>query len=336
MTKLSFNLIKSFIFIYLLIYSIFIYYLSGFNIFINKNSEFELVIPCSLPDTKLFFKHKKYYEKYINYSNIVLIGQSKISKLIVNETSISFIQEDSLVPKQKINEFLLKMRNISTDRDGWYEQQFLKMAYSIICKKDYYLIWDVDTIPIKPFKIFKKNRPFFDMKTEHHTPYFNTIEKLIPGLKFRGKSYISEHMIIKTEFMKSLLEQIELNNNLPGKLFWEKILMSIDVQDMNHSGFSEYETYGTYVDSMYPYTYRHRNWFSLREAKIYFGNSENLNNDDIKWLSKYYQALSFEKFTIFEVKYLDIAKNNKIQKLFKSNFVFNHFIKIFKNFEAII
>ena len=333
MNKLSFNLIKSFIFIYLLIYSIFIYYLSGLNIFKNKNSEFELVIPCSLPDTKLFFKHKKYYEKYINYSNIVLIGQSKISKLIVNETSISFIQEDSLVPKQKINEFLLKMRNISTDRDGWYEQQFLKMAYSIICKKDYYLIWDVDTIPIKPFKIFKKNRPFFDMKTEHHTPYFNTIEKLIPGLKFRGKSYISEHMIIKTEFMKNLLEHIELNNNLPGKLFWEKILMSIDTQDINFSGFSEYETYGSYVDSKYPYTYRHRNWFSLREANTYFGNSENLNKDDLKWLSKSFQALSFEKFSKFDVNYLDIVKNPKIKKLYKSNFVFNHFKKIFKKYK---
>ena len=66
------------------------------------------------------------------------------------------------------------------------------------------------------------------------------------------------------------------------------------------------------------------------------GFSENLNLDDIKWLSKYYQALSFEKFTIFDVKYLDIAKNIKIQNLFKSNFVFNHFIKIFKNFEVII
>jgi hypothetical protein len=301
--------------------------------FVNKNTEYDLVIPSSLSDIKLFFRHKIYYEKYINYSNIVLIGESNINNLIVKDNSISFICEDSLVQKKKINEFLLKMRNISTERDGWYEQQFLKMAYSRICKKDYYLIWDVDTIPIKSFKMFQNNQPFFDMKTEHHIPYFNAIEKLIPGLKFTDRSYISEHMMIQTEFMKNLLVQIELNDKLPGKLFWEKILMSIDTQDINFSGFSEYETYGSYVDSKYPYTYRHRNWFSLREANTYFGNSENLNKDDLKWLSKSFQALSFEKFSKFDVNYLDIVKNPKIKKLYKSNFVFNHFKKIFKKYK---
>ena len=101
MNEFSFNLIKSFIFIYLFIYSIFLHYLSGFHKFIDKTIEYELVIPCSLRDAKFFFKHKKYYDKYINYSNLVLIGESNISKLITNETSISFIHEDFLVPKKK-------------------------------------------------------------------------------------------------------------------------------------------------------------------------------------------------------------------------------------------
>ena len=332
MSVLAINITKCFVFIFLLIYLIFIYYFSWFHIFVNKNTEYDLGIPCSFHDIQLFFKHKIYYENFINYSNIVLIGESSISEHILNETSISFIHEDSLVPKIKINEFLLKMRNISTDRDGWYEQQFLKMAYSSICQKDYYLIWDMDTIPIKSFKMFKNGHPIFDMKTEHHIPYFNTIEKLIPGLKLIDKSYISEHMMIQTEFMKNLLKEIELNNKIPGNFFWEKILMSIDIKNMNFSGFSEYETYGTYVDSKYQYTYRHRNWFSLREAKTYFGSSENLNKDDLIWLSKYYQALSFEKFSRFDMKNLIIAKNSKIQKLYKSNFVFNHFKKIFKKY----
>ena len=288
MIVLSFNLIKTFIFVVLFIYLIFINYFSGSHLYENKNIEYDLIIPCSLTDVELFLRHKIYYEKYLNYSNIVLIGHSNISKLIKNESSISFIPEDYLVPKRNINEYLMKMRNISTNRDGWYEQQFLKMAYSSICKKDYYLIWDVDTIPIKSIQMFKNNHPFFDMKTEHHIPYFKTIEKLIPGMRFKDKSYISEHMMIQTEFMKDLLIKIELNDKLPGNSFWEKILMSIDVQDIYLSGFSEYEIYGTYVDSKYPYTYRHRNWFSLREANKYFGNSENLNKDDINWLSRYY------------------------------------------------
>ena len=332
MHELSFKFCKSFIFIILIIYLTFINYFSGLYLLENKNIEYDLIIPCSLSDIKLFFQNKIYYDKYINYSNIILIGESSISKLIKNESSISFISEDFLVSKKNINEFLLKMRNISTDRDGWYEQQFLKMAYSYICKKDYYLIWDADTIPIKSIQMFKNNHPFFDMKTEHHIPYFNTIKKLIPGLKFKERSYISEHMMIRTEFMRNLLLKIELNEQLAGKFFWEKILMSIDIQDMNFSGFSEYETYGAYVDSEYPYTYRHRNWFSLREANTYFGNSKNLNKDDINWLSKYYHAISFEKVNIFEEKYLNIVKSSHIQKLYKSNFVFNNFKKIFMKY----
>ena len=96
-----FNIIKSFIFISLLIYLVYIYFFSGFHMFVNKNTEYDLVIPSSLSDIKLFFRHKIYYEKYINYSNIVLIGESNINNLIVKDNSISFICEDSLVQKKK-------------------------------------------------------------------------------------------------------------------------------------------------------------------------------------------------------------------------------------------
>ena len=101
MGVLAINILKCLVFILLLIYLIFIYYFSEFHIFVNKNTEYELVIPCSFHDTQLFFEHKIYYEKYINYSNIVLIGESNINNLIVKDNSISFICEDSLVQKKK-------------------------------------------------------------------------------------------------------------------------------------------------------------------------------------------------------------------------------------------
>ena len=111
------------------------------------------------------------------------------------------------------------------------------MAYSRICKNEYYLIWDADTIPIKSIQLFKNNHPFFDMKTEHHIPYFQTIKRLLPDLKFSNKSYISEHQMIKTEYMKNLLDEIENNSELKGKLFWEKILMAINLRVSITQGF---------------------------------------------------------------------------------------------------
>ena len=221
------------------------------------------------------------------------------------------------------------MRAIKTRKDGWYEQQFLKMAYSRICKKKYYLIYDTDTIPIKTINLFENNQPYFDMKTEHHLPYFNTLNRLIPGLKFSKRSYISEHMMIKTTLMKNLLETIEMNNRIPGKLFWEKILMAIDAKDMNHSGFSEYETYGSYVDTRYPNIYKHRVWHSKRDANIFLGSSENLNEGDIKWFSQYYNALSFEKNPKFNSSNLEIIKDKKLQKMYKPKEFFNNFNYLF-------
>ena len=214
------------------------------------------------------------------------------------------------------------MKNITTSRDGWYEQQFLKMGYSRICKKNYYLIWDVDTIPIKHFNLFENNHPFFDMKTEHHIPYFNTINRLIPGLKFANYSYISEHMVIKTDLMNNLLDNIEKNDKIPGKLFWEKILMAIDVQYIPDSGFSEYETYGSFVDTKYPHFYNHRNWYSKRDAKTVYDSSLNLNEDDIIWLSQHYYALTFEIYQQFKEDNLKIAKDKKLQKYYKPNELF--------------
>ena len=217
------------------------------------------------------------------------------------------------------------MKKIFTKRDSWYEQQFLKMAYSRMCQKEFYLVWDSDTIPIKKIEMFDNLNPFFDMKTEHHIPYFNTMELLIPGLHFFNRSYISEHMMIKTEYMKNLLDTLEKNSKIPGKLFWEKILMAIDIKDINGSGFSEFETYGSFVDTFYPKFYKHRIWNSKRDANAFYDNALNLDSNDIKWLSQDYDAITFEKWKKFEEDNLGIVKDLKLQKIYGPKNFFIHF-----------
>ena len=176
--------------------------------------QYDLIIPIGPSDIKVFLAHLEYYKKYLNYSNIVVITSSDIIKLLKNETTILYIDEDTLIPKDGINKVLKEKKFITTIRDNWYKQQFLKMAYAKIGKKEYYLIWDVDTIPIRYNTMFEKNHPFFDMKYEHHIPYFNTLDRLIPGLKYSNSSYISEHMMIKKELMNKLLDCIEINSNI--------------------------------------------------------------------------------------------------------------------------
>ena len=144
-----------------------------------------------------------------------------------NNNYFIHMNEDQLLPKEDLVNFFLNLGMDDMSRTGWYEQQFIKMEYSRICKKDYYLLWDSDTIPIRNINMFDNNKPIFDMRKEHHSPYFNSLNRLIHDLHFSKFSYISEHMLIKTEYMKNLLDIIENNTNLPGKKYWEKLFYQL-------------------------------------------------------------------------------------------------------------
>ena len=293
--------------------------------------KYDIVIPINSNDTHQIKKLKYFLRKYISFNNIIIISQNN-TKILDENDSFIVIDEDQLVPKNELVQIFINKGVNDTSRVGWYEQQFIKMGYARICKNDYYLIWDSDTIPIKLVKMFNNGFPIFDMKIEHHPPYFSTLDRLIPDLKYSKFSYISEHMIIKTEFMNNLLDKIEKNNDIPGKIFWEKILLSIDNEQILQSGFSEFETYGTFVDNYYKNYYKHRIWSSMRETAKYFGNIENLNKDDLNWLSKDYNAITFEKWDIFEVENIKLVKNLGVQKKCSPKRLFKYSSRIIKNY----
>ena len=222
-------------------------------------------------------------------------------------------------------------------RRGWYKQQFIKMGYARICRKEYYLIFDGDTFPIKNFNMFKNDHPIFDMYNFFYKPFIESMDRLIPGLKYsKSKSYVTEHMIIRTKYMKNLLDEIEMNSNIPGKLFWQKIFMSVDDKNLPKNGFSEYFVYGAYVDTKYPKFYYHRDFLSLRGAEIFYGTPENLDENDINWLSQYYHALTFEDWHQFQEKYLSVVKKPIIQKLYKPQKFFSNYEYIENNLKNII
>jgi hypothetical protein len=95
---------------------------------------------------------------------------------------------------------------------------------------------------------------FFTMKSEHHVPYFKTINVLFDGAIFKltNKSFIAEHMMVDKDIMMEIIRKIESNRKINGNKFYEKILYAIDDNEIAGSGFSEFETYGNYVLKYYP------------------------------------------------------------------------------------
>lgn len=298
--------IKIIILIYIIIFHIKVNVkLENLNEFLYKEiDKMSLIIPIIAKD---FFKISLNFKFYINYiegiKNVVFIGNEEIENLIKEMKSslnfpINFINEKNLLDVDKIKQ-LIKYRNESAViRSGWYIQQFLKMIYCNICQDKYYLIWDSDTIPIKKVKMFENNgKPIFDVKTEYHEPYFITMKNIFPelGKKFRY-SFISEHMIINTKLMKNMINRISDNKNLFGNTWYEKIINCIDPKYLYHSGFSEFETYGTFVKKHYKQVYSKRLWKSLRGGVNLYFNPKLLTDNDIKKISKYYNSISFENW----------------------------------------
>lgn len=255
---------------------------------------------------KDFLRLKSNYHRLVENmpsKQLVFVGNEEVGsltqKLNLGE-QVGFIHEDNILPfsdVHKIMQEVLQREDVPRGVTGWYYQQFLKMYYSAVCKDDYYLVWDGDTIPCKPFTMFHEDRktPYFDLKREYHEEYFITMGKLIPGMrKCIEPSFISEHMIIKCEIMKSLIADIMKNETLVGETFYERIIRCIDVNKLVSNSFSEFETYGTYTCLKYFNSYRLRNWHSFRYGGRFFHPDE-IRNSDYEWLGKDFDAISFEK-----------------------------------------
>lgn len=63
---------------------------------------------------------------------------------------------------------------------------------------------------------------------------------------------------------------------------------------MKGSGFSEYETYGSFVMEKYTGLYVHRKLKTLREGKVLLG--EDVSDKVLKWAGASYDIVSFEKY----------------------------------------
>lgn len=262
--------------------------------------------PCIIPAVPEDFNRAKatlhYLFEFLPVSKIVFIGPSSLEPL-VNETddsdlTIEYINENSLVPFSKVKEVYDPILAAATTKAistvNWYYQQFLKMAYANVCEEEYYLSWDADTIPVKKIEMFSENgKPYFDVKPEFNTSYFVTIERLFGYTKIIQDSFISEHMVFNKDFMLEMIAEIE-KTSFEGEAFYEKILSAVGTDNLK-LGFSEFETFGTFVAMRHQSAYMLRKWKSFRNANFFVDISD-ITPEDIKWLSRDYHAATFEKY----------------------------------------
>ncbi|MBO5472319.1 MAG: hypothetical protein J6A08_00780 [Lachnospiraceae bacterium] len=259
----------------------------------------DIIIPVSYNDCFKLRDNINYIKNFITADKIVIIGCEKV-RLAIPELwtdTVSFINEEDLISLSDVTSYFYKIVESSSSKPTWYYQQFLKLYYAAFTKNEYYLAWDADTALVKRCSFFDSvtGRPYFDMKTEYHAPYFSTINTLFPDVdKIAKGSFVSEHMVFKKQYVLEMIREIESNNKIPGTVFWEKIFNAAKIEDLKSTAsFSEFETYGSWVLTRYPDTYILREWSSLRHAVNYYSSMKEALKDQY-FLSKEYDAISIE------------------------------------------
>ncbi len=276
---------------------------------------------------KDYLRLQNHYERLVAYlpvRKLLFVGSSEVGELVAASglgDRVGFVDEDSILPFAKVHTVMKEALagvvagELPRGITGWYYQQFLKMQYARICEDAYYMVWDGDTVPCGAFSMFKDDTdiPYLDLKTEYHEEYFRTLEKLLPGMhKCIEKSFIAEHMLMKTDIMKSLIGDMEANGQIPGEQFWEKIIWAVGADKLQDNSFSEFETYGTYVAFKYPGVYRLRNWHSFRYGGVFF-DPLRIDEQDFAWLHKDFFAISFEKGDYVREDHANLFDNKAYQ-----------------------
>ena len=242
---------------------------------------------------------------YLPVKELIFIGNRELCDTVNEDISqiykglpIRSLLEDDLVKRQPVIDYIkarvsgIDEELLSKVRCGWYYQQFLKMSFCKMCDEEYYLSWDMDTVPIRNIELFEDNdKPIFGMKNEHNPGYFITITNLLGISKQTDGSFISEHMLFRKDYMQKLIEKID-SSEVSGDNYCDKIINAID-DDYIALGFSEFETYGSFVLDRFPGSYVQKEFHSFRRGS-WFVNENELNEDDIKWLAGDYDAVTFE------------------------------------------
>ena len=266
----------------------------------------KVITVCTRKDAITFEIAAPYITKYIPAKSYVVL----VPEVDLNYFSALKLENFDIISEEKycnISALLLE-KNLGT-RFGWYFQQFIKMAeLDDGDLNDINVIWDADTIPLRKIQFEDEGKLCFFQGTEHHIPYFKLIKSLLDVDKLVATSFIAQCLPFRVSWFREFKEEVE---NRGDGCWFEEIIKLIDNKES--SGFSEYETLGTYAAKNYKteilINNHTDNWYRFGSSLI--GSPKNIPKYHNK-LSKKYNFLSFESW--------DKKNNSFIKRFFKYNF----------------
>lgn len=258
-----------------------------------------VVSVCSKKDIEAWSVACRSIVRYIDAKEYLIVVPDQEVDLFRSITC----QPYKVIPESfYVGELKSRLKNLlpieNHDRIGWYLQQFIKIAaakeLSLGDDSDQVvLIWDADTVPLKPLHFVNENGMVrYYSGTENHAPYFAFIARVIPWANVQKFSFIAQCFPTKISWVQDFCRELESE----GRDWIESIIANLD--QSQRAGFSEYESLGTYIWSKYPdqVMLSDRPW--ERNGRSLLGDPNQLSSYELDGLTHYFDYISFEAWDV--------------------------------------
>ena len=267
-----------------------------FSLHDNLDSSREFIVPdltfsvCSASDIHTWQRTSFNLLEYVpSKYYVVIVPDNDVSVFrAITDKLINVIPETAYIGDLKNS---LAQRMSDKGRIGWYLQQFIKLSVLKEARKtENYLIWDADTVPLKKIGHFEcSGKVQFYIGTENHPPYFEMNQKLLGIGKIAPFSFIAQSFPCKGIWANEFFRFIESSCK---DSYVNVILDKINFNET--SGFSEYETLGSFILSRFSdqIVLKSEKW--SRNGCGLIGGIDNLDRHQYRQLLQEFDYVTFE------------------------------------------
>lgn len=210
------------------------------------NEPIDVVIPAvdkDIPTLELCIEGIRKYGE--NIRRIIVVSSKQLTDKAewFDEKSFQFTKRDIALEifggnVQQAEKFLAS----PISRAGWIFAQCLKMYAIFVIPgiSPNVLIIDSDTIFLRPVKFLnERNGGLYNPGTEYHMPYFQHMQRLLPGLRrvFHQHSGITHHIVFQRSIMEDLFSMISHHHKTD---MWRAMCRCIDHRHLHGATVNDY------------------------------------------------------------------------------------------------
>lgn len=237
------------------------------------HQRFDIVTACRKKDLRTLELAVPRLRRFLPHGKLVVFTARENIPLFQKKLGpgIEYRDEDKVFPDMGLEDLKRKGNLPGFPRGaGWYFQQFLKLAYPMVCPEtERYLIWDADTVPLRSFAAFDSTGRalltpatmdsalpppgvFLDTSTikkmeqatRPHRPYFENYRHLFGEEPCQMDSFIAQQMPIHVPTLRKMIARIKERFSGPESWPWKVIN---NLQGHHGNLFSEYEFYAHFA-----------------------------------------------------------------------------------------